>query len=39
MATTETYVGATVLRKEDPDLLTGQASYDDNQTMPLPAAR
>ncbi|HEU4355705.1 MAG TPA: molybdopterin cofactor-binding domain-containing protein [Actinomycetota bacterium] len=34
MATTETYVGSTVLRKEDPELLTGQASYVDNQTMP-----
>ncbi|HEU4526747.1 MAG TPA: molybdopterin cofactor-binding domain-containing protein [Actinomycetota bacterium] len=34
MATTQTYVGSTVLRKEDPELLTGQASYVDNQTMP-----
>jgi carbon-monoxide dehydrogenase large subunit len=33
MATTETFVGTTVLRKEDPELLTGQASYIDNQTM------
>src|SRR3990170_375258 len=34
MTTTETYVGTAVLRKEDPELLTGQASYVDNQTMP-----
>ena len=34
MATAEKYIGSTVLRKEDPDLLTGQASFVDNQTMP-----
>jgi len=34
MATTGNYVGSTVLRKEDPELLTGQASYVDNQSMP-----
>ncbi len=34
MATAEKYIGSTVLRKEDPDLLTGQASFIDNQTMP-----
>src|SRR2546428_2401722 len=34
MATAEKYIGSAVLRKEDPDLLTGQASYVDNQTMP-----
>jgi carbon-monoxide dehydrogenase large subunit len=34
MATTERYVGTTVLRKEDPELLAGQAGYIDNQTMP-----
>jgi carbon-monoxide dehydrogenase large subunit len=33
MATTEKYVGTEVLRKEDPELLTGQASYVDNMTM------
>ncbi len=34
MATTERFVGQAVLRKEDPELLTGQASYIDNWTMP-----
>ena len=34
MTTTERFVGTTVLRKEDPELLTGQAGYIDNQTMP-----
>jgi carbon-monoxide dehydrogenase large subunit len=34
MAATETFVGTPVLRKEDPDLITGQASFVDNQTMP-----
>ena len=34
MATTETFIGQPVLRKEDPELLTGQASYIDNWTMP-----
>jgi carbon-monoxide dehydrogenase large subunit len=33
MATTETFIGQPVLRKEDPELLTGQASYIDNWTM------
>jgi carbon-monoxide dehydrogenase large subunit len=31
---TEPFIGQQVLRKEDPDLLTGQANYIDNQTMP-----
>ena len=31
---TDTYIGSPVLRKEDPDLLTGQARYIDNWTMP-----
>jgi carbon-monoxide dehydrogenase large subunit len=30
MAVTETYVGQPVLRKEDPELLTGQARYTDD---------
>ncbi len=34
MATTETFIGQAVLRKEDPELLTGHASYIDNWTMP-----
>jgi aerobic carbon-monoxide dehydrogenase large subunit len=34
MATTETFIGQSVLRKEDPELLTGHASYIDNWTMP-----
>src|SRR5919106_6887042 len=34
MATTETFIGQPVLRKEDPELLTGEASYIDNWTMP-----
>ena len=33
MVTTENFVGRSVLRKEDAKLLTGQASYIDNQTM------
>jgi carbon-monoxide dehydrogenase large subunit len=34
MVATEPYVGRAVLRKEDPKLLTGQANYIDNWTMP-----
>jgi carbon-monoxide dehydrogenase large subunit len=34
MATTETFVGRPVLRKEDPELITGQASYVDDWSMP-----
>jgi aerobic carbon-monoxide dehydrogenase large subunit len=34
MVATEPFIGQPVLRKEDADLLTGQASYVDNQTMP-----
>src|SRR5437879_6037303 len=34
MATTEQFIGSPVLRKEDPELVTGQASFVDNQTMP-----
>jgi aerobic carbon-monoxide dehydrogenase large subunit len=34
MATTDTFIGQPVLRKEDPELLTGQASFIDNWTMP-----
>src|SRR5918996_2992897 len=34
MAITETFIGQPVLRKEDPELLTGQANYIDNWTMP-----
>jgi carbon-monoxide dehydrogenase large subunit len=34
MATTERFIGSPVLRKEDPELVTGQASFIDNQTMP-----
>src|SRR5215210_1935979 len=33
MATTEAFIGQAVLRKEDPDLLTGQATFVDNMTM------
>ncbi|MEX0984768.1 MAG: molybdopterin cofactor-binding domain-containing protein [Actinomycetota bacterium] len=33
MATTETYVGQPMLRKEDAKLLAGQGTYIDNQTM------
>lgn len=33
MATTEKLVGQPILRKEDANLITGQASYVDNQTM------
>ena len=33
MAATETFIGAEFLRKEDPELLTGQASYIDNHVM------
>jgi aerobic carbon-monoxide dehydrogenase large subunit len=33
MAATETFVGSRVLRKEDPALLAGQATYVDNQSM------
>src|SRR5918996_3031881 len=31
---TERFIGQAVLRKEDPELITGQASYIDNHTMP-----
>jgi carbon-monoxide dehydrogenase large subunit len=31
---TDTYIGTPVLRKEDPELVTGQANYIDNWTMP-----
>jgi carbon-monoxide dehydrogenase large subunit len=34
MAVAETYVGASVLRKEDPALVTGQGSFVDNMTLP-----
>ena len=34
MVATETFIGQPVLRKEDPELLTGQAGYIDNLTMP-----
>jgi len=34
MVTAETFIGQSVLRKEDPDLITGQARYVDNMTMP-----
>lgn len=33
MATTETFVGRRLLRKEDAKLLVGQGTYIDNQTM------
>jgi carbon-monoxide dehydrogenase large subunit len=34
MATTETYVGRSVLRKEDPELLTGRGRYTDDLSVP-----
>ncbi|HEX6231069.1 MAG TPA: molybdopterin cofactor-binding domain-containing protein [Actinomycetota bacterium] len=34
MATTEKFVGQPVLRKEDPELLTGQARWTENLTAP-----
>ncbi len=34
MATAERYVGGGVLRKEDPELLTGQARFVDDITLP-----
>ena len=34
MATTEQFIGQPVLRKEDPELITGQASSVDSWTMP-----
>ena len=34
MATTEQFIGQAVLRKEDPELVTGQANFIDNHTMP-----
>ena len=34
MATTEMYIGASVLRKEDAGLLTGQSNFVDDQTAP-----
>jgi carbon-monoxide dehydrogenase large subunit len=34
MAVTERYVGRPVLRKEDPELLTGQARFTDNLSAP-----
>jgi aerobic carbon-monoxide dehydrogenase large subunit len=34
MVATEQFIGQAVLRKEDPELVTGQANYVDNQTMP-----
>jgi len=34
MAVTERYVGKAVLRKEDPELISGQARYVDNMTLP-----
>ena len=34
MAITEKYVGRSILRKEDPELLTGQARYTENLTAP-----
>jgi aerobic carbon-monoxide dehydrogenase large subunit len=34
MAITEKYVGRSVLRKEDPELLTGQARFTENLTAP-----
>src|SRR5436190_19692440 len=33
MATTKTYIGSSVLRKEDPGLLTGEANFIDNHTV------
>jgi carbon-monoxide dehydrogenase large subunit len=34
MAVTERYVGTAVLRKEDPELISGQARFVDNMTLP-----
>src|SRR5688500_1903811 len=34
MAVTERYVGRSILRKEDPALLTGQARFTENLTEP-----
>ncbi len=34
MVVTEKFIGAEVLRKEDPELLTGQANFVDNHTLP-----
>ena len=34
MVATERFIGRSVLRKEDPKLLTGQAEFIDNLTMP-----
>lgn len=34
MATAEKFVGRSVLRKEDPELLTGQAKYTDDLVVP-----
>src|SRR5437016_3586916 len=34
MVATEPFVGRPVLRKEDPELITGEAQYVDNWTMP-----
>ncbi len=34
MAVTEKYVGTSVLRKEDPELIAGQARFTDNLTAP-----
>ena len=34
MVATEKFIGQTVLRKEDPELVTGQAHFIDNWTMP-----
>jgi CO/xanthine dehydrogenase Mo-binding subunit len=33
MATTETYVGRPILRKEDAPLIEGQGTFIDNQSM------
>ncbi len=34
MVATEKFIGAEVLRKEDPELITGQANFVDNHTLP-----
>jgi aerobic carbon-monoxide dehydrogenase large subunit len=34
MAVTEKFIGTELLRKEDPELLTGQASFVDDMTLP-----
>ena len=34
MATTEMFIGQPVLRKEDPELLTGQARFTENLSAP-----